>query len=342
MEKFLKEKFRFIYDIRFIALILGAIYIACIMYSLRKTIIVNIDGDVKAITTFSQKYSSALHDNNIEIGDKDKKSVNLDRIIKDGQQIYIKKAVKVNIAVDGKTLNILSAEDNVEKMLEAEGIELSKEDIIEPSMITNIKEDMNIKITRVETKIIEEKQEIQFSKEFKKSGEYKKGTSKVIQSGENGEKLIKYQVVYKDSIEVSREKVSEEIVKDPVKEIIIEGTMEVLKTFGGKELAYSKKLRVKSTAYTTDYNRDGKPDNPYKNRTATGTIARRNKNGYSTIAVDPRIISLGTKVYVEGYGLAIAEDTGSAVKGNKIDVFVNSYYEAMRWGIKTLNIYILK
>lgn len=342
MGKFLKEKIKFFYDIRFIALILGTIYITCIMYSLRKTIEVNIGGNTLSITTFSQDFNSVLHDKNIEIGDKDKTSLDLDSTIKDGQKIFIKKAVKVNVAVDGKTLNISSAEDNVEKMLEAEEIELSKEDIIEPSMITNIEEDMNIKITRVETKIIEEKQEIQFSKEFKKSGEYKKGTSKVIQSGENGEKLIKYEVVYKDSIEVSREKLSEEIVKEPVKEIIVEGTMAVLKTFGGKELAYSKKIRVKSTAYTTDYNRDGKPDNPEKNRTATGTIARRNKNGYSTISVDPRIIPLGTKVYVEGYGLAIAEDTGSAVKGNKIDIFVNSYYEAMRWGVKTLNIYILK
>jgi 3D (Asp-Asp-Asp) domain-containing protein len=51
---------------------------------------------------------------------------------------------------------------------------------------------------------------------------------------------------------------------------------------------------------------------------------------------------LGTKVYVEGYGFAIAEDTGGAIKGNIIDVYLNSLGESRQWGVKYLNVYILK
>ena len=66
--------------------------------------------------------------------------------------------------------------------------------------------------------------------------------------------------------------------------------------------------------------------------TSTGVRAERNPNGYSTIAVDPRVIPLGTKLYVDGYGYAIAEDIGGAIKGNHIDLFFSSSSEMWNWG----------
>lgn len=74
--------------------------------------------------------------------------------------------------------------------------------------------------------------------------------------------------------------------------------------------------------------------------TAIGIDLRANPN-QRVIAVDPRIIPLGTKVWVEGYGEAIAGDTGGAIKGNKIDVFIPSQESAMAWGVKTVKIKIL-
>ena len=67
----------------------------------------------------------------------------------------------------------------------------------------------------------------------------------------------------------------------------------------------------------------------------------RDPNGYSTIAVDPSVIPLGTKVYVEGYGYAIAADTGGAIKGNRVDLFFNTEAEASNWGVRNLDVYIL-
>ena len=60
------------------------------------------------------------------------------------------------------------------------------------------------------------------------------------------------------------------------------------------------------------------------------------------IAVDPSVIPLGTKVYVEGYGYAIAGDTGGSIKGNKIDVFFPTKAEAFRWGCRKVKIKILE
>lgn len=74
--------------------------------------------------------------------------------------------------------------------------------------------------------------------------------------------------------------------------------------------------------------------------TAYGIDLRSNPN-QKVIAVDPRIIPLGTKVWVEGYGEAIAGDTGGAIKGHKIDVFIPSYDSAMEWGVKKVKLKVL-
>ncbi len=74
--------------------------------------------------------------------------------------------------------------------------------------------------------------------------------------------------------------------------------------------------------------------------TAYGIDLRANPN-QKVIAVDPRVIPLGTKVWVEGYGEAIAGDTGGAIKGNKIDVFIPSYDSAMAWGVKQVKLRVI-
>lgn len=74
--------------------------------------------------------------------------------------------------------------------------------------------------------------------------------------------------------------------------------------------------------------------------TAYGINLRANPE-QKVIAVDPNVIPLGTKVWVENYGVAIAGDTGGAIKGNKIDVFIPSHDLAMQWGVKTVKLKVL-
>ena len=81
-----------------------------------------------------------------------------------------------------------------------------------------------------------------------------------------------------------------------------------------------------TTAYTANCN-------GCSGTTATGINLRANPKA-KVIAVDPSVIPLGTKVYVEGYGYAVAADTGGAIKGYKIDVFFPSKSEAYRWGVR--------
>lgn len=95
-----------------------------------------------------------------------------------------------------------------------------------------------------------------------------------------------------------------------------------------------KEITVSASAYTANCN-------GCSGITSTGINLKRNPD-VKVIAVDPSIIPLGTKVYVEGYGYAIAGDTGGSIKGNKIDVFFPDKSEAYKWGRKQVKIKILK
>ena len=93
--------------------------------------------------------------------------------------------------------------------------------------------------------------------------------------------------------------------------------------------SYKATYKMEATAYAGD------------TITATGVAPVRNPNGLSTIAVDPSIIPLGSKVYIPGYGEAIAEDTGGAIKGHRIDLFLNSENECINWGRRNVTLYVL-
>lgn len=98
-----------------------------------------------------------------------------------------------------------------------------------------------------------------------------------------------------------------------------------------KRAIKGKEMYVTATAYT--------PGDSF-HITAAGYNIRKNPN-MKLIAVDPRVIKLGTKVWVEGYGIAIAGDTGGAIKGHKIDVLLPTRSKALQWGRKTVKIVVL-
>ncbi|MGE7906665.1 LysM peptidoglycan-binding domain-containing protein [Peribacillus sp. NPDC094092] len=94
-----------------------------------------------------------------------------------------------------------------------------------------------------------------------------------------------------------------------------------------------KEITVSATAYTADCQ-------GCSGTTATGVNLKANPDA-KVIAVDPSVIPLGSKVYVEGYGYATAADTGSAIKGNRVDIFVPNEQDAVNWGVKNVKVQIL-
>jgi uncharacterized protein YabE (DUF348 family) len=316
------------------------------LYSMRKTITISIDDEELKVVTYRRDVQSVLARNNITIGPKDKINTSIDSKVKNGDKIDIIKAVNVVVLVDGQELEIATAEADIEDMLQAEGIVLSDYDRVSPLMTEPIEEGLEIRITRVESQVLKETRSVDFATVHRKDNNLAKTDIRVIQEGEYGEREVATRVVYEDGQEVSRQTISDVVKKQPVQKIILQGTLGVLNLSRGgttERVLYKSSMRVKAYAYTAGVESTGKsPGMPGYGITASGMRVRRDPNGYSTIAVDPRVIPLGTKLYVEGYGLAIAADTGSGIKGNTIDLYMHTVPETRNWGVRHVNIYILK
>lgn len=302
----------------------------------RKNITVVVDGKQIIFITFQTTVGDALKKRHINVAANDKVNKNLNSKIVNNDVITIRRAVNVKVAVDGKELNIKSGEETIGSMLAAEKITLRPEDKLLPSKESKLYEGIKIAITRVDTKLITESAPINFKTIVKNDSSMLNSENKVLNQGQNGEKQITTNVVYENGKEICRKIIKEIVTKEPIDKVIAQGTLSTVSLSRGSTSALSgQSIRVKATAYWAVCG----VDSTY---TSSGRKAVRDPNGYSTIAVDPRVIPLGTKVYVDGYGYAIAADEGSAVKGNFIDVFFATHKEACNWGVKYVNVYIVQ
>ncbi|AYD39133.1 DUF348 domain-containing protein [Clostridium fermenticellae] len=316
--------------------------LVAIVYNSRKVVTVCIGDKQMRITTFSSNYKKALENNHIVLGPKDKTTPSLDGKVVDKGKITVKKAVNVEVKVDGKKLNIESAEDNVQKMLTAEKIKVNKSDEVNPVKSQPLRQGLTVVVTRLETKDIKGTKPIGYETVVKKDSTKEQGNNQVLQDGQSGEKEVVTRVLYRDGKEISRKIISEVVKRQPVQKIIAVGTLGAYTPSRGGKILYRNAVSMRATGYSAGYESTGKsPGDSDFGITASGTVARRSINGYSSVAVDPRIIPLGTKLYVEGYGYAIAEDTGGAIKGNRVDLFFDSASEANVWGVRNVNVYII-
>jgi 3D (Asp-Asp-Asp) domain-containing protein len=109
----------------------------------------------------------------------------------------------------------------------------------------------------------------------------------------------------------------------------VKGKKVTIATIKAKKVKNALKFKSTFQAKTYAYSGGG--------TTASGKSARVGR-----VAVDPRVIKLGTWLYIEDYGLCEAADTGGAIKGNKIDLYMNSNSECNQWGIRHKKVYILE
>jgi uncharacterized protein YabE (DUF348 family) len=331
--KFIKDKRKKIIIHSILVTLIASLTI--FMCFVRKNITVVVDGNPIKLVTYQKTFDSALKKANIEIDVKDKIDKALNSKIANKDVITIHRAVNLKVFVDNKELNIKSAEKDIALMLSTEKVTLSPNDKVSPSKESKLSTDMEVIITRVKTETIKETKSIDYKTVIEKDNNTLKSHSKVLQKGINGEKSITLNLTYENGKEVNREVVKETIVKEPQSKIIVQGTLPTISFSRGDSSKTSGKIiNVKATAYWA-------VNGVNSTYTASGRKAVRNPNGYSTIAVDSSIIPLGTKLYVQGYGYAIAADEGSGVVGKFIDVYFNTREEACDWGVKYLKVQIL-
>ncbi len=258
---------------------------------------------------------------------------------------------------DRDPYEVMTTSKTVEDLLREHEIEYEEEDIVLPSLYANIVPDLEIRVKYVDVEIETVQYEVEYNTSFVYNEDMYEGTQSILQRGKNGIRLVEIERQYENGVEVGNSIIYDVIEVDPIDEIVEKGT-KIRESvyigndnsialfnnayengsrisFLGKEYSISYVKYVEVTAF---YN-SGSNGN---HTTATGNPTVYNPSGWSTIAVDPKVIPLGTRVYVDGYGFGIAHDTGSAIKGDIIDVFMPSRSEAYAWGRKkNVKIYIL-
>ena len=232
----------------------------------------------------------------------------------------------------------------VKELLSDLKIKVDDDDIVIPDLYTELKSEGKISIIKVDVKVIEKEIEEPFKTIKKKNKELTHKQSRILIQGVNGKNKVKCKEYYAGDKLIKEEVIHVETIVKPIDQVFEEGTKDVFTNDRG-DFTARKAIKMVATAYEAGPRSTGKrPGDKGYGITASGARAKR-----GTVAVDPRVIPLGTKLYVKSltpgvpdYGFAIAQDTGGAIKGNKIDLFMDTVWECLQFGRRPVMVYILQ
>ncbi|MGI6452655.1 MAG: 3D domain-containing protein [Syntrophomonadaceae bacterium] len=310
----------------FIAVVFSCLLAVSMFFALQKPVFIQIDGQTyEQRVFFFYSVEDVLKRQNISLAEKDSVEPDLRVKIKKDMIIKVTRAFKIQVVADGFTKEIITTPVSVAEAIKLAGFTLGDRDMVEDTALTEMVEpEQIISIVRVSEETIQEEQPIPFATESTSDDTLEKGLSRTIRRGQYGISLNTVKITYHNGKEVSRELISSERIKEPVNQIIALGNINSVSR-GGQALNFREAKIMVATAYTYT-----------GSRTATGTYP-----AVGSVAVDPSVIPLGTRLYIEGYGYGIACDTGAAIKGDRIDVFMEDRSQCLKWGKRTTKVYIL-
>ena len=261
-------------------------------------------------------------------------------------EITVRRNQLIRINNGGQNMVTNSYGETVGELLERINLGLKEGDAIDVALETMTYDGMELNIDRWTTSTEFVYEEIPFETEYVQTNKMVKGDEKVVTEGVDGELKHTATVTYFNGQEVSREIIATEQTVAPVNEVIKKGTFEaekgkltigdgVIVTADGEVYTYNRTMKVKATAYTHT-------DAGCNKTTATGTTVH-----WGTVAVDPRVIPYGTKMFIVSndgkfvYGLSAAEDCGGSIKGNRIDLYMPTTSQCYKFGVRNCTIYFL-
>lgn len=291
-------------------------------------------------------------------------TLSLDTPVTDSMAINVDRSIVVNVISGGTNVRVRTKSGTAREVLLQSGISFKETDQFNVGLDANVKNGDTLVHAKIETKTVTKKVSIDYDTVTVEDKSLAKGKSDVIFSGEDGYKNVSYLVTYKDGAEISRVVANEKVVKQPVSRKVAIGTKEetvVASAGSGGNNSSSSSSPSSGSSSSSSYNKPTKPINIVESpkdldpkriaRTKVMNVTAYTHTGnatasgampsYGTVAVRTSEIPMGTKLYIPGYGIGIAQDTGS-LASNTIDVFMDTHEDCISWGRKSLTIYILK
>jgi uncharacterized protein YabE (DUF348 family)/3D (Asp-Asp-Asp) domain-containing protein len=320
-----------------------------------KSVSVVVNGQETVVKTKQWVLQRLLDEQAITIGPHDEVSVPLNSPIKNGDRIVVDQAIPVIVKADGKTLTVYTTEKTVQAAIGEVNLSLRNEDKVTPPLTESLEANQTVTVVRVDTKVSKQEKNVPFSIVKKNDPNLEQGKEKVVQSGKEGVVIESFEQKYENGVLVASQSISEVVETAVVDQIVAVGTKKPepkvtvlssnspsVATVTKDDVTFKAKKVLESvtlTAYSAGVASTGKDeDHPQYGITASGTKVQEGR----TIAVDPKVVPMGWWVYIEGIGFRRAEDTGSAIKGKKIDVYFDSESKANKFGKKSgYTVYIL-
>ncbi|EBF5130329.1 DUF348 domain-containing protein [Listeria monocytogenes] len=312
-----------------------------IKYLPARQITINDNGTKKDVWSTKTNVADLLKDENITTRPQDVLNVALDTKLKDGLKVNIDRAIQLSLQNGTKKDTVWTTKTKVSDLLAEKNIKLDQDDRVSPAKDSNLKEKMTVEVTYVNSKAEKKNEQVKFETVYKEDDSLNKGVEKVVQEGKNGEKVVEYKVIFENGKEKKRDVIKENVTSNKTDKVVVRGTKEKVvatqvstssssasSSSSSAPSSGGKTYRMESTAYSGG------------GITAYGINLSANP-GLKVIAVDPRVIPLGSKVWVEGYGEAIAGDTGGVIKGNIVDVYFPNESQCYSWGRRMVTVKVL-
>lgn len=280
---------------------------------------------MRTITTRALTTGELLRENGIACQEKDLILPKTGELLKPRDIVTVRRCVPVEIRADGRSIKTEHHSLEAEEIVRAAGLDLGPLDRI-AGEIDKTHLPVRIEVIRVEESVLTREELIPYETVQTLSPELPRGRVQLLQEGEEGLEERTYLIHYENGQEIGREMIKREVKKEAVPEVKAVGIKNTIVLTSRSLIRPLKTLVLEATAYTHT-----------GNTTYTGVYPR-----VGTIAVDPKVIPLGTRMWVEGYGYGIAQDTGGLIKGNIIDLFMNSEEECWRWGRRKVTVYLFK
>ena len=257
--------------------------------------------------------------------------------ISDDSIVDYQAAVPVTIAMHSGKTHVSSAAGDVGGLLEEQGIALGPHDIVKPSLSARLKQGETIRVVRVNEWTKKRHLAVAAKTEHRIVFSMKPGTYKLLAKGHLGDRETVVLFEQHDGGTIKKHVVASVIVRKPAPRIVENGAgefaaYEYMAKRGIDKTSYvaASTMHMVATAYTSSCSG------------CDGVTAMGYRAGHGVVAVDPNYIPLGSKLYIPGYGYAIAGDTGGAIRGNRIDLGFNSVADAIEFGRREITVYRLK
>jgi 3D (Asp-Asp-Asp) domain-containing protein len=245
--------------------------------------------------------------------------------------VVLHKAVNhapVNVTINkyGVIKTYTSTQGTVGEMLKHLGITYEGRPIY-PDPQTPLKDGLIVHILGRYEKLETVTVDVPFETQYQDDKTMDFGKKEILKPGVPGKDKIVYEYILKDGM-FQKQELTREHIALPEKALVKRGAAQSIMTANGP-IGYKRKMTVEASAYTL-------AEGSGSGMTSLGIIPYE-----GIVAVDPNFIPYYTKMYIPGYGFAMAGDTGGGIRGYMVDLFMTSYYRAIQWGRRTIDIYIL-